>query len=190
MTDGYLAKFEGDCNIGVALGDVSNGLVSIDLDEDRYVDCLLEANPLFATTLRTRASRGCNIWLRCSGSYPSSRKLKDLSKRGWRMESRWLPDYCQWHAPRRAAVPIRRGEAGDHQPRAGGALHRKRPCNRAAPANISRPCPCPARDADIGDPAEPRIIQRTKHHGRDFHNQRAIRQIQKYDYVRGGGIGC
>jgi hypothetical protein len=79
MTDGYLAKFDGDCNIGVALGAVSNGLVSIDLDEDRYVDCLLEANPLLATTLRTRASRGCNIWLRCGGSYPPSCKLKNLS---------------------------------------------------------------------------------------------------------------
>jgi bifunctional DNA primase/polymerase-like protein len=79
MTDAYLAKFERDCNIGVALGEVSNGLVSIDLDENGYVGCLLGANSLFATTLRTRASRGCNIWLRCNGSYPPSCKLKDLS---------------------------------------------------------------------------------------------------------------
>ena len=92
MTDAYLAKFDGDCNIGVALGEVSNGLVSIDLDEDRYVDCLLEANPLFATTLRTRASRGCNIWLRCSGSYPSSCKLKDASGRE---VGEWRADVCQ-----------------------------------------------------------------------------------------------
>src|SRR5689334_4204488 len=81
MTDAYLAKFEEDCNIGVALGEVSNGLVTIDLHEDRYVDCLLEANPLLAATLRTRANRGCTIWLRCNRSYPPSCKLKDPSER-------------------------------------------------------------------------------------------------------------
>jgi hypothetical protein len=81
MTEVYLAKLEKKCNIGVALGEVSNGLVTIDLDGDRYVDCLLEANPLLATTLRTRGRRGCNIWLRCNGSYPPSCKLKDASGR-------------------------------------------------------------------------------------------------------------
>src|SRR5678809_1433194 len=34
MTEGYLAKFNADCNVGVALGKVSGGLASIDFDED------------------------------------------------------------------------------------------------------------------------------------------------------------
>ena len=92
MTNAYLAKFDGDCNIGVALGEVSNGLVSIDLDEDRYVDFLLEANPLFATTLRTRAYRGCNIWIRCVGDYPPSGKLKDAIGKEI---GEWRADGCQ-----------------------------------------------------------------------------------------------
>jgi hypothetical protein len=56
---------------------VSNGLVTIDLDQDSYVEALLVANPLLGNTLRTRAVRGCNIWLRCSGEYPSLQKLKN-----------------------------------------------------------------------------------------------------------------
>jgi hypothetical protein len=79
MTDAYLAKFDGECNVGVALGEVSNGLVTIDLDADIYANSFLAANPMLGDTLRTRASRGCNIWLRCSGSYPPSCKLKDVS---------------------------------------------------------------------------------------------------------------
>ena len=75
----HLAKLNRARNIGVALGQVSNGLVTIDFDEDSYVDPFLTANPLLKTTLRTRGSRGCNIWVRCSGDYPSAQKLKDAS---------------------------------------------------------------------------------------------------------------
>lgn len=73
----HLAKLERAPNIGVALGQVSKGLVTIDLDEENYVVALLAVNPLLGSTLRTRASRGCNIWIRCSGAYPPSQKLKD-----------------------------------------------------------------------------------------------------------------
>src|SRR5262249_48757537 len=75
----HLAKLAKAGNIGIALGKVSNGLVTIDLDRDSYVDAFLEENPLLRDTLRTHARRGCNIWLRCSGRYPASRKLKNLS---------------------------------------------------------------------------------------------------------------
>ena len=75
----HLAKLAKAGNIGVALGEVSNGLVTIDLDQDSYVDAFLGANPLLTKTLRTRGSRGCNIWVRCSGEYPPSRKLKNSS---------------------------------------------------------------------------------------------------------------
>src|SRR5262249_40680661 len=79
MTDEYLAKLETNCNIGVALGKVSGGLLSIDFDQDQPADCFLETNPLLKNTLRTRARRGCNIWVRCSGNYPAACKLKSPS---------------------------------------------------------------------------------------------------------------
>jgi len=75
----HLARLEKAGNIGVALGQVSNGLVTIDLDQDSFADGLLAANPLLKDTLRTSASRGCNVWVRCSGDYPSSQKLKNAS---------------------------------------------------------------------------------------------------------------
>jgi Bifunctional DNA primase/polymerase, N-terminal len=75
----HLAKLARAGNIGIALGKVSNGLVTIDLDQDSYVETFLGANPLLANTLRTCGSRGCNIWVRCSDGYPSSQKLKNVS---------------------------------------------------------------------------------------------------------------
>jgi Bifunctional DNA primase/polymerase, N-terminal len=75
--DSYLAKLESAGNIGVALGVVSNGLITIDLDQDSHAEALLAANPLLANTLRTRAARGCNIWVRFSDSYPPLQKLKN-----------------------------------------------------------------------------------------------------------------
>jgi len=75
----HLAKLAKAGNIGIALGRVSTGLVTIDLDEDNNVDAFLEANLLLRSTLRTHARRGCNIWVRCSGGYPAFRKLKNLS---------------------------------------------------------------------------------------------------------------
>jgi hypothetical protein len=73
----HLAKLDRAGNIGVALGKASNGLITIDLDEDTYVDAILAANPLLTETLRTRGSRGCNTWVRCSDGYPPSQKLKN-----------------------------------------------------------------------------------------------------------------
>jgi len=75
----YLAKLEKTGNIGVSLGKVSNGLLTIDIDDDRHVEPFLEANPLLRHTLRTAAQWGCNIWLRCTSDYPSSCKLKHQS---------------------------------------------------------------------------------------------------------------
>src|SRR5215472_3873941 len=75
----HLTKLQRAGNIGVALGQVSNGLITIDFDQDSYVDAFLAANSLLADTLRTRGRRGCNIWVRCSGGYPASQKLKNSS---------------------------------------------------------------------------------------------------------------
>jgi Bifunctional DNA primase/polymerase, N-terminal. len=76
---GHLAELESAGNIGVALGRVSNGLVTLDFDDEDYVERFLEVNPLLRTTLRTTAQRGCNIWLRCTTDYPRSSKLTNRS---------------------------------------------------------------------------------------------------------------
>jgi hypothetical protein len=75
----HRSKLEKAGNIGVALGQVSNGLVTIDLDRESYVHALLAANPLLRNTLRTTAQRGGNIWLRCTTDYPRSCTLKNRS---------------------------------------------------------------------------------------------------------------
>lgn len=92
MTESYLAKFNTDCNVGVALGKVSGGLASIDFDEEGHADCFLEANPPLQSTLRTRGKRGCNIWVRLSGQYPATCKLKDESGKA---VGEWRVDGCQ-----------------------------------------------------------------------------------------------
>jgi hypothetical protein len=53
------------------------GLITIDLDSNDHVPPLLRLNSPLAGTLRTAASRGCNIWLRCVTEYPPSCKLFD-----------------------------------------------------------------------------------------------------------------
>ena|SRR5215510_16161418 len=75
----HRTKLEKAGNIGVALGKVSNGLVTIDFDDEDYVEPFLEANPLLRTALRTTAHRGCNIWLRCITDYPRLCKLRNQS---------------------------------------------------------------------------------------------------------------
>lgn len=64
-------------NVAVALGPQSRDLVSIDIDHDNEVEPFLELNPRLRETLRTCGRRGCNVWLRIQGDYPSSvRKIK------------------------------------------------------------------------------------------------------------------
>jgi Bifunctional DNA primase/polymerase, N-terminal len=75
----HLAELESAGNIGVALGRASNGLVTVDFDNEDYVEAFLEVNLLLRTTLRTTAQRGCNIWLRCTTDYPRSCTLRNRS---------------------------------------------------------------------------------------------------------------
>src|SRR5271165_4335291 len=44
-------------NIGALLGPVSDGLFSIDIDQDVLVDSYLAINPILAATTRTRGKR-------------------------------------------------------------------------------------------------------------------------------------
>ncbi len=82
MTQNYLAKLAGH-NIGVVLGSASNGICSIDLDCDDDVEPFLALNPALRDTLRTRGSRGCNVWIRVLGTYPDSAKLKRTDGSPW-----------------------------------------------------------------------------------------------------------
>jgi hypothetical protein len=70
MTPHYLSKLRG--NIGVSLGRASNGLHSIDCDDEQTFLRLLDANPRFADTLQSRGNRGGNFWLRIEGDAPKT----------------------------------------------------------------------------------------------------------------------
>jgi putative DNA primase/helicase len=76
----YLAQLNQHGNIGVLLG---NGLVTIDIDQDQAVEPFLSINPKLRETLRSRRVRGCNLWLRITGGYPKSCKLRTKTGGDW-----------------------------------------------------------------------------------------------------------
>jgi len=61
--------------IGVTLGEPSEGLCTIDCDEDEFLAEMLALNPGLHGTLRTSAKRGGNIWFVLPHPPPKSRKL-------------------------------------------------------------------------------------------------------------------
>ena len=65
----YLRELEKG-NIGVALGDKSGGLISIDWDEDAILDEFIRINPAINQTLVSKGKRGGNVWYRMIGGYP------------------------------------------------------------------------------------------------------------------------
>ena len=67
-------------NIGVALGDKSGGLISIDWDEDGILDEFIKINPGINQTLVSKGKRGGNVWYRMEGKYPLN--LQHLKKNG------------------------------------------------------------------------------------------------------------
>jgi phage/plasmid-associated DNA primase len=85
----YLAKLNGQCNIGVLLG---NGRVTIDLDRDEDVEPFLALNPKLRDTLRTKRVRGCNLWARIKGKYPPACKLTTKTGQSW---GEWRADRTQ-----------------------------------------------------------------------------------------------
>ncbi len=65
-------------NTGVLLGRPSEDLVAIDVDSDEGVELFLALNPRLRNTLRSKARRGCQFWIRMDGDYPHNvAKLKD-----------------------------------------------------------------------------------------------------------------
>jgi phage/plasmid-associated DNA primase len=76
----YLAKLNGQVNIGVLLGD---GLCTIDIDDNKYVKPFFSLNPKLRKTLRTCRRRGCNLWIRIKENYPPACKLKTKDGKNW-----------------------------------------------------------------------------------------------------------
>ena len=71
-------------NIGVALGPLSDGLMSIDIDQDPLVAQFLQLNPGLRNTTRTKGKRGCQLFVRLTPgtAFPNTRAvypLKDAS---------------------------------------------------------------------------------------------------------------
>ena len=79
----YLARLNHGGNIGVLLGKPSNGLCSVDVDDDADMEALLELNPKLRTALRTRRARGGNIWIRVKGEYPALTKIACRDGENW-----------------------------------------------------------------------------------------------------------
>lgn len=79
MTPKYLTELKNG-NIGVVLGQKSDGLCVIDIDDDEMVQPFLDANPKLQDTLQTHGARGQSFWIRFRGHYPlKSSKLKSLT---------------------------------------------------------------------------------------------------------------
>ena len=89
MTPEYLASLNHGQNIGVLLGAASEGLCTIDVDDDDRLEDFLSLNPHLRESLISRGSRGGNIWLRIKGPYPPNGKIKTLQGGGfgeWRAD--------------------------------------------------------------------------------------------------------
>ncbi|HEY5812558.1 MAG TPA: hypothetical protein VIT23_07890 [Terrimicrobiaceae bacterium] len=82
ITPKYLAGFNGD-NIGISLGKASEGLCTVDADDDAFLREFLQCNPLLKESLISRAERGGNVWLRIKGNYPRAGKIKTGSGSPW-----------------------------------------------------------------------------------------------------------
>ncbi|MCH1498801.1 MAG: bifunctional DNA primase/polymerase [Akkermansiaceae bacterium] len=62
--------------IAVCLGPQSKGICSIDFDDDSALVEFIAINPSLEASLTTAGKRGCNIWLKITGDYPRTKKLK------------------------------------------------------------------------------------------------------------------
>jgi hypothetical protein len=79
----YLATLNHGGNLGVACGQVSAGLCSIDIDDDEKMEAFLALNPRLRSTLRTKRKRGGNFWVRIKGDFPKLHKIKDAEGQPW-----------------------------------------------------------------------------------------------------------
>lgn len=106
MSDpGYLAALEAAGNVGVLLGEASGGLAAVDIDDDDLVEPFLRENPALAGALRTRGSRGCQIWL-----WPAADQ---------RFQKLGVPDWPQGWPARHYKLARRQGEGAPLEWRGG-----------------------------------------------------------------------
>jgi P4 family phage/plasmid primase-like protien len=91
----FLRNFGTKSNFGVVLGEVSDGLCSIDIDSDEDAAYFLQINPMFEGTLHTRGARGLNIWIRIIGEYPP---LTQIVHRTLTNEQGMLASIGEWRA--------------------------------------------------------------------------------------------
>ena len=69
-------------NIAINCGEKSGGLISIDFDDDKFLEEFLKLNPSFRETTLTKAKRGGNLWLRLheGNEIPKVIKIKSLDE--------------------------------------------------------------------------------------------------------------
>jgi P4 family phage/plasmid primase-like protien len=79
----YLKNLDNDRNIAVLTGAPSGGLCSIDIDDDEAIEPFLALNSKLVGTLRSRGRRGCNLWVRVEGAFPTPSYIKHADGRVW-----------------------------------------------------------------------------------------------------------
>lgn len=87
----HLALLE-KSNIAILTGPSSGNLISIDFDSDEAYEEFRVLNPHLCETRRTVGARGCNLWLRLTGSYPKG--MKKLFGRGGSPVGEWRGGDC------------------------------------------------------------------------------------------------
>jgi Bifunctional DNA primase/polymerase, N-terminal. len=79
----YLKLFTKNINIGIAQGTISNGVCSIDIDDNDEVEGFIALNPKLANSLRSKGARGCNIWFRVPSDPPASKRITTTNGQKW-----------------------------------------------------------------------------------------------------------
>ena len=72
----YLKKLESG-NVAVLLGEASGNLISIDFDEEEFLEAFMDGNPRLGGSTFTKGKRGGNVFLRIEGELPEFANLKD-----------------------------------------------------------------------------------------------------------------
>lgn len=83
MTPRHLSMINENVNVGVVQGEASLGLVSVDCDTDEGLETFLSVNPTLSGSLISKGKRGGNVWVRVTGTYPKTSKIKDKNGNPW-----------------------------------------------------------------------------------------------------------
>ena len=72
----HLAKLETG-NVAVLLGEASGNLISIDFDDEEFLEAFMDGNPRLGESTFTKGKRGGNVFLRIEGELPEFANLKN-----------------------------------------------------------------------------------------------------------------